>query len=411
MTDSVESDIAVIGAGPAGSTAATCLADCGWQVRVVERSHFPRFTIGESLLPQCMDLLAQADLLEAAQQAGFQVKRGVRFGRDQRVGRFHFTDAHGTNWDWTWHVQRAEFDDRLAREAIRRGADIGFGETVERVDWTTPNKPSLTVRREDGSVFNLKSRFILDASGPGRVLPKLLALEADASDSGRSALFTHINDGIDSPEFHRDELMISVHPDRSDVWYWLIAFTDGRASLGVVGDSSFIANQGNDADSRLKTLINQEPQLAELLANASYTDPVLSAGQFTVPVERLQGRDFALLGSAGEFVDPIFSSGVTVALRSAIDASDLVDRQLRGETVDWQARYERPLREGLEVFRSYVDAWYDASLQNVLFAAEPPPDVRKRVGSVLAGYVWDHDNPFVAEPRRRLRTLCRVCAA
>ncbi|WP_111747384.1 NAD(P)/FAD-dependent oxidoreductase [Salinisphaera orenii] len=410
MNDVIESDVAIIGAGPAGSTAATWLADRGWHVRVVERSHFPRFAIGESLLPKCMDCLAEAGLLEAVRHAGYQIKRGVRFGRSNRMGRFYFADAAGTNWDWTWHVQRADFDQRLASEASRRGAIVGFGETVESIDRTSPGAPRLGIQNDSGESFELSARFVLDASGAGRVLPKLLHLEAEADGPDRAAVFTHVADGIEHPDLRRDELMITVHPERADVWYWLIAFSDGRASIGVVGDSTFIANQGKDAAAQLRALIAAEPQIAEALTNAKFDRQTFSAKQFATPVDRLFGQDFALLGNAGEFVDPIFSSGVTVALQSAISAAELVDRQLGGESIDWQTDFERPLRAGLNVFRAYVDAWYDASLQDVFFTPYPPSDVRQRVGSILAGYVWNGNNPFVVQPKRRLRTLCRLCA-
>src|SRR5699024_9895343 len=158
MTQPQQTDVAIIGAGPAGSTAAALLRQNGWRVTVLERSHFPRFSIGESLLPQCMEFLHAAGLLEAVQAAGFQVKSGVRFVEGDKLGRFDYSEQHSSGWDWTWNVVRADFDHILATQAAAQGADVRFGQGIESVDFSTPGAPRLHVATEDGEHYPIDAR-------------------------------------------------------------------------------------------------------------------------------------------------------------------------------------------------------------------------------------------------------------
>lgn len=405
-----QTDIAIIGAGPSGTTAAALLADHGWQVTILERSHFPRFTIGESLLPCCMDALAAAGMLHAVEKAGYQVKRGVTFTENERQTSFSFDEQYTPGWSWTWQVLRADFDDRLAREAERRGADLRFGQTVQAVDFATPGAPHLTVTGDDGHTTELTARFVCDASGAARVLPRLLALDRPGSAPSRAAIFTHVTDHIDDPAYRRDRILVGIHPDKPDVWYWIIGLAGGRASLGVIGPPEWIHSFEGEPVERLQQAISQEPHLSRLLARAAFDYPVRQLENYGYDIAALYGRDYALLGNAAGFVDPIFSSGVTIALESARRAADTIDRQLRGGAPDWQADFEAPIRAGQHVFNSFIAAWYRGALRHVFFSDTPDPAIRRMLSSILAGYVWDTDNPYVAAPERRVETLCRLCA-
>lgn len=405
-----QTDVAVIGAGPAGSLAATLLRRRGHSVTVIERSRFPRFSIGESLLPQCMDSLEQAGLLQSVEQAGFQVKRGVSFIERGRYTEYDFADCFTPGWTWTWHVVRADFDHLLAREAQRAGAEVRYGESIETVDFSTPGSPRLTVAGDDGGRYLLDARFVCDASGFGRVLPRLLELDRPTDFPPRAALFTHVEDRIDTPGFARDRILVCIDPERADLWYWLIPFSGGRASVGVVGPLEFMTRQTGEPLARLQALFAREPGISDLLANAVYDSPVRESKNFAVAVDRLQGRDYALLGNASEFIDPIFSSGVTLAMRSSVLAAEQIDRQLRGVETDWQGGFEEPLRDGLRVFRGFVEAWYSGDLRHVFFSGGQNRKINHMICSVLAGYVWDRNNPYVTKPQQRLRALCQACA-
>jgi flavin-dependent dehydrogenase len=408
MKPDIDTDVAIIGAGPAGATAAALLVRCGLKVRVLERSHFPRFSIGESLLPQCMQYLDDAGLLPAVEAGGFQPKNGAVFTRRDHEAVIDFRDKFSDGWGTTYQVERADFDQRLIEAAAVQGAQVEFGVTVTafRPDI---RRPSLTYVDEGGKETTMTASFVLDASGYGRVLARLLGLGRAPRLESRMALFTHVEDRISETTFDRDKILIGVHPEDDSLWYWLIPFSHGRASVGVVGSIDSLSTGDGDPERRWQQLIDAEPRFRELLRGARTTRPVASLQGYSADVSRLHGPGYALLGNAGEFLDPVFSSGVTIALRSAHQAAPLVTRQLHGDAVDWQNEFERPLRQGIETFRAFVEAWYDGRLPSIIFHDAHPANIKRMISSVLAGYAWDTANPFVSGAQRRLTTLAELC--
>ena len=207
----------------------------------------------------------------------------------------------------------------------------------------------------------------------------------------------------------RSKILISVHPVHPEVWFWTIPFSNGRCSQGVVATPEFLAQyQGSEVE-RLRTIIAETPSLAHVLRNAVWDTPGRSITGYSANVTSLWGKGFALLGNAGEFLDPVFSSGVTIAVTSASLAARCLDRTWRGEAVDWQQDYAVPLQAGVNTFRAFVQGWYDGSFQDVIFHDQHSPEIRRMISSILAGYAWDSKNPYVAEPQRRLQVLSELC--
>lgn len=403
--DSQLTDIAIIGAGPAGSVAAALLRKKGYAVICLERQHFPRFSIGESLLPQCMMYLEEAGMVDAVNKAGFRFKNGAAFARGDERSHYYFPDKFSPGPGTTFQVERGRFDQILAADAAEKGADIRFGHTVNSVTCNSGGV-ELEISSDNNQRYTLKAKYLLDASGFGRVLPRLLDLELPSDFPSRTSLFTHIDDGIEAGAFDRDKILISVHPDKKDIWYWLIPFENGRCSLGVVAeDKRFNDYQHLSEKQRLQALVNEAPNLNTLLANANFDTDVRQITGYACDVKSLYGDSFALLGNAGEFLDPVFSSGVTIAMKSASLIAPLVDKHLNGESVDWQTEYAEPLKVGVDTFRVYVDAWYDTRFQEVIFSKEESDEVRRMISSILAGYAWDQNNPMVAKAKRRLNAI------
>lgn len=404
-----QAEIVITGAGPSGSIAAGMLRRKGRQVLVLERETFPRFSIGESMLPQIMEYVEEAGMLRDVVEAGFQYKNGAAFTWGERTTAFDFRQKFGDGWGTTYQVQRARFDKVLADAAARMGADVRFRHEVQAVE--VGDRPSLTVKNlESGEVFRVDTKFILDASGFARLLPRLLELEQPSSFPVRQAFFSHVEDRIDPKDgFDRDKILIAVHPKHVDVWFWLIPFSDGRCSLGVVGEARFFDTLAGDELAKLQQMASEEPWLKRYLRNAVWDTPARTLRGYASNVKQLCGPGYALLGNAGEFLDPVFSSGVTIAMTSASLATRALERQLSGEPVDWTKDYALPLKAGVDTFRAFVEAWYRGGFQNIIFHPTPDPEIRKKICAILAGYAWNKKNPYVAEPKR-VTVLEQICA-
>lgn len=405
-----ETDVVIIGAGPAGSVAAAMLVKRGYRVEVLERQHFPRFSIGESLLPQCMEFLAEAELLDCVHAAGFQFKDGAAFHRDGVGSAIHFPEKSAPGPATTYQVKRADFDHLLAQGAAAKGASFSYGEEV--IAFTSDAASAcVTVRSEAGEMRQITARFALDASGFGRTFSKLLDLEAPSNFPPRRSLYGQVVDHICDPEFDRNKILISIHPHNRQIWFWLIPLADGLSSIGAVGPVDALEAGGGSEHERLWALIGDVPFLARVLKNAEVYRPIGTILGYACAVKSLIGPRYALLGNAAEFLDPVFSSGVTIAMKSASLATKLIDLELRGEAVDWQTQFVDELYVGIETFRACVEAWYTGRLQRIIFNRPTAVnDATRLLTSVLAGYAWDRSNAIVREPRRFLELLDELCA-
>jgi flavin-dependent dehydrogenase len=401
-------EVLVIGAGPSGSLASALLNKAGIKVLVLEKQKFPRFSIGESLLPQLMVFLETAGMLDAFRAGNFQLKNGAAFQRGASYTAFDFERKFSKGPGTTCQVKRADFDKRLADEAERQGVSIRYEQEVLSFEEHEDHAVVL-VQDKTGKRYQVKAGFVLDASGFGRVLPRLLDLEVPANFPPRKAIFCHFKDHIRDPAFDRNKILISVNPLDASVWYWLIPFSDGTASFGVVGEPKFFDTIPGDLKTKLLACCDMEPTLAKLLGNAELVIEPRELGGYAASVKSLYGKRFALLGNAGEFLDPVFSSGVTIAMKSADLASSLLIRMRNGERVDWQHDYAEPLMKGVDTFRAFVDTWYDGTLQDIIFHLDPNDDIRQKLCAILAGYAWDEANQYTEKTERRLRVLAEVC--
>jgi len=402
-------DVIIIGAGPSGSVAAKLLADRGHSVLILERATFPRFSIGESLLPQCTGLLEEAGMLDVVQKANFQLKNGALFQCGEKISKFDFNEKFSEGPGSTFEVQRDHFDKLLADESEKSGVLIHYAEEITAANLNQDVK-TVESKTLDGKLKTYTCQFVLDASGFGRVLPRLLELDKPTSFPKRQSIFTHIKDNISCSDYDRDKIIIAVHPHYQGVWYWLIPFSDETCSIGVVATEAFFDTYEKDKiEDQLITLVSEEPGLNSLLQNAQWHTPIRKITGYAVSVKGLHGNGYALLGNAGEFIDPIFSSGVTIALKSAILAVRVLDKQLNDENVDWDIEYSVPLYKGINVFREFVESWYKHELQDIIFSPVQTESVRQKICSILAGYAWDETNSYVRDTKRTLRVLAEAC--
>ncbi|ELR71296.1 FAD-binding protein [Fulvivirga imtechensis AK7] len=406
MEKNLESvDVLVIGAGPSGTVAASILNKNGYHVKIVEKQQFPRFVIGESLLPRCMHNLEKAGFIEAIEKGNFQKKLGAIFADGHETCEFDFSNQFSEGWGWTWQVQRGAFDHLLAREVERMGVKVEHGSAVTAVDFNEKHA-NATISKADGSTYNIQARFIVDSSGYGRVLPRLLNLDKPSDFPERTSFFCHLRPVEPIVGKEREKIIILVYT--KDIWGWVIPFSDGTYSVGIVGDIEGVNQFSGDDEAQFRQWVEEIPALKSRFTNCSLIFPPKRITGYAAAVKKHYGHRFVLTGNSTEFLDPVFSSGVTFATESGALAAELVSKELSGEAVNWQKEYSEYIQRGVDVFKTFITAWYDGDLQRIFFSQNPNTEMRRQICSVLAGYVWDLDNPFVSKHKRAITSLARV---
>jgi len=394
-----EVDVFIIGAGPAGSIAGAKLVQDGFSVKVVDKLKMPRFVIGESLLPRCNELLEDANMLHVVQDAGFQVKKGVAFENEEGdYVALDFSKNLGQKWGSSFQVKREVFDKLLIDDAEAKGCDVEYEIEVIAFD---EEANVITVKDLEGKEEQYKAKKVLDASGYGRVLPRLLNLDAKPALAFRKATFARVDSDV-RPEGETNGYIFAVVLGDNEGWMWNIPFSDGTSSVGIVcTEEHFLSFKMSDEEF-WEYIVHTHPYTRKRYKNSKRIVDVGSLSGYSSAVTKLFAKNYILTGNASEFLDPIFSSGVTLALESGAKAAELTARELKGESVDYQSEYADYMMMGIDVFRDYVDAWYDGTLQTVLFSDKKNAEITKKIVSILSGYVWDKNNSFVTSSKYAL---------
>jgi flavin-dependent dehydrogenase len=395
-------DVLVIGAGPAGTVAASIVNKAGFKVKIVEKMKFPRFVIGESLLPRCMEALTEAGFVDAVKDRNFQEKFGAKFVKNGKICDYSFADQFTQGWTWTWQVPRADFDKTLADTVEKMGVPISYETTVTAIRFNGSDSIT-TVQDPSGNTSEIEARFIIDGSGYGRVIPRLFNMDRPSNLPPRKALFTHIVDLKRSMADEPNRITIVVH--ELGVWIWIIPFSNGITSVGFVGDPGFFKKYNGSTETQLRTLIESQDYFSERFRNAEFLFEPRVLESWSSTTDKFFGDGFVLTGNVTEFLDPVFSSGVTLATVSSQMAGNLVVEKLNGRTIDWTNEYMQPMMQGVNTFRSYVMAWYEGTLDTIFFADNQDPLIKSQICSVLAGYVWDTTNPYVKNHQSALHKL------
>lgn len=399
-------DVLIVGAGPSGCVAASYLHSKGLLVKVVEKNKFPRFVIGESLLPRCMDHFEEVGLLDCIKKQGFEVKEGARFIRGGDICNFDFSKKHTDGWNWTWQVPRADFDKTLTDELLKKGVNIAFEEEVIDVAFNKDGTSITTIKSKQGQINTIEAKFIIDSSGYGRVLPRLLDLEKPSKLLNQSSIFAHVKD-IKRPEgWEGTRITFDVIDTRT--WFWVIPFSNGVTSIGYVGSTEFLDSFKGTTSEKLTEMLKLSTYYSERFEDVDFLFKPVEITNYSKSVKQLYGKGYVLTGNSAEFLDPVFSSGVTFATESALLAAKLITKSLRNETVDWEVEYANYIKKGVNVFATYVKEWYTGNLQKLFFHKPENPEIKKQICAVLAGYVWDETNPFVKKHDRLVKTLAHI---
>jgi flavin-dependent dehydrogenase len=386
MAVSTDVDVAVIGAGPGGSSCAALLAEAGCRVRVFERTKFPRFHIGESLLP--VDLPIFERLGFDAKRLPSVYKAGADFV-DERTGdfgRFPFSEGLPGTPSHAWQVERAKFDEALAARAAELGAEVRFETPVQRVDFGSGH---VTLEHPGGPTT---ARYVVDATGRDRLLCKQHKSFERIEAMGLAAVWDHFTD-LDAEIFAEVESTGNVAVLLlEDGWGWIIPLAGRTLSVGFVS-----ARQGVVSDAWFEASLLASPMLQRLTAGAKRTG-LQRAGDYSFKNTQPHGARFGCVGDAHAFLDPVFSSGVTFALESGVMLADLLVPAIAAGR-EAEPDLMRPIAEKMAhahaVFRALIERFYHRRLvQKFFFYDDPDPQIRAGFISVLAGDVWRDDNVF-----------------
>jgi flavin-dependent dehydrogenase len=380
-------DFAVAGGGPAGTSAAIALAQRGRSVVLFERETFPRFHIGESLLATANDAFAILGVAGTMAAAGFPEKWGARLiTHDGMSGRgVDFCVASDVARPQTYQVPRAEFDRILMDRAREVGVDVREGHRVNGCEFS-PDAAVLDFTSADATTGRVRVRAIVDATGRHGLIARKYDLRTDEPSLANIAIFSHYT-GVPLLEGDRpNDIRIVARHDSG--WFWLIPISRELMSVGVVLPKKlFLAMPDGSNEERLERAMADTPAVAELMKDSRREWPVRVEKDFSYSASAYAGDRWILAGDAGSFLDPVFSTGVSIAMESGIEAAEELDRALtqnRFAARQFRA-FSRRQRQRYQTFRRFVIGFYTPQFRDLFFDADPPEHIFRAIITVLAG--------------------------
>ncbi|MBL8889827.1 MAG: NAD(P)/FAD-dependent oxidoreductase [Planctomycetaceae bacterium] len=379
MTGSVQPqyDCIVMGAGPGGGTVASLVAQQGWKTLLVDRDPMPRFHVGESLMPETYWTFERLGVLEDFRRIAFTRKYGVQFvsgdGKESRA--FVFSEHEPRASAMTWHVERAELDCLLFDTAAKHGADCR--DLTRIIDFQlNPNgdgKHSVNVQLPDGSRHHVWTKVLVDASGQQALIANRLGLVNVDPKLKKAAIWGYFSDAARNPVIE-PEVTCILHTEDKLAWFWYIPLSDGRVSVGAVGDNDYLLKSGMSPEDRFEWLRRRCPGVLKRLESATLTTPLRVAKEFSYTTSRRAGDGWVLVGDAYGFIDPVYSSGVYLALKSGEWAADAIVEGLRTNDLSAQqlGRWTPQFDQGVHWIRKLVHAFYCNEFSFGAFMKEYP---------------------------------------
>lgn len=378
-------DVIVLGGGPAGATAAMVLAGEGLRVRVLEKARFPRFHVGESLLPYNVGLFEELGIAEMVAGCGYPVKRAAQFwsGAGRPGARLEFAKGTFTEFKHAYQVERSVFDEQLLREAERRGAEVweGCGYVSHAM---TAEAVRVTCRDEAGETRELQSRFIIDATGMQALTARKSGLRRDREGHRKVAMFGHF-EGVEMPKGEQSGDIVLLVRDRA--WVWMIPLDERRTSVGLVmGRREYDAGRV-DHEALWERIVRETPELKRRMQVASRLGALHVEADYSFSVDRLVEPRLVRAGDAAGFLDPVFSSGVMLAMESGRDAARVVAEAVaRGRTMTRAMKaYEKAVHDHLALFWRFVEVFYTRPFIELFLQPSPVLNLMSAINAVLAG--------------------------
>jgi len=414
----VEADVAIIGAGPAGSALATYLAREGKQVLIFEREQFPRFRIGESLLPLNMQLFRELGV-EAEMEKRFIRKYAANFSDrwGRRQNRYPFANAFNRDYPYCYQVERAELDQVLLDNAIKHGARAYMPWSVREVLYEGDTAVGVRAEANDGSgSMTVHCKVVADCSGRAAFLGSRQKLKQEVAIETRTAFFSHFENVERDPGEREGDIQIVAFPHG---WFWMIPFKGNTTSVGMVVTDSYLKQRHQIAagrpqergqhfeanaaiagheekvnDAFLMKTIEDTDYVAARMKNARQKFPARSIPNFSYVMDRYAGDGYVMVGDAGAFLDPVFSSGVFLTMKSAqLVARDILRAFRENDFRAHQfADYEKRIRGAQKIFFKFIKGWYDPAFLDLFFYPRNIFGLKSAITTMLAADLYDPRN-------------------
>ncbi len=378
-------DVFVLGGGPGGSTIAALLAERGWNVAIAEKERHPRFHIGESLLPLNIPLLQQLGVFEEVKRIGMP-KYGAEFNSPEHGPpvTFDFSKAWDRTYPNAYEVRRSEFDEILFRNAARRGARTVEECRVTKVEFPSGEDVRIETRMADGTLTNWRARFLVDASGRDTFLANRFGIKRRNRYHNSAAMYGHFTGAHRLPGKFAGNISMFWFDHG---WFWFIPLADGTTSVGAVCWPYYMKSRKTDPTTFFMDTIAMAPKLQERLRDAKLTHDVTATGNFSYRATRMHGDRYIMIGDAFAFIDPVFSSGVMLAMNSAFQGADVVDASLcdPAKAPALLRKFDRSVRSGVDNFSWFIYRMTHPTLRDMFMGPSNTLRMQEAVLSMLAG--------------------------
>lgn len=376
-------DVAIIGGGPSGSTAATFLARQGRKVLVLEREKFPRFHIGESLLPHSMDAFERLGLVEKL-DARFLLKYGAEITTScgTNSAKNLFKNGLGAKHAYAYQVTRSEFDKLLLDHSRENGATVMEETSVEAIEFGA-EEVGLAIKSSAGA-GKVRARYLLDCSGRGSVVGNYFKLKRNYDTLKKFSVFAHYENVARDEGITGSFIRLIRGRDR---WFWMIPLTPTKMSIGIVMDIVDFKAMQKTPETALEEAIREQPQIWSRMIQATRVTEVFAASDYSYRNTSLFGDRWLLAGDAAGFIDPIFSTGVFLGIRSGEQAANALDEALKHPQTRRRVfrKYERGLNRVMNLYLRFVNNWYKPQFAEVITYPVDRFQLPATVNAVLAG--------------------------
>jgi flavin-dependent dehydrogenase len=385
----VDCDVFVIGGGPAGSTAAALLAEVGLRVVLADKDKHPRFHIGESLLPHNLPLLDRLGVREQVETSGMR-KHGIEFVSPYhgKSVRYDFGHALDKRFPYSFQVRRSRFDEMLLRNAAAKGAELFEECRVNDVAFPEGGDPVITASLADGGTRQWRAGFVIDASGRDTLLASKFGMKERNPRNNSAAIFGHFTNARRLEG--RDEGHITiVWFDQG--WFWFIPLSDGTTSVGAVCPADVFKDRGTNLESFFRSLIASSPEIADRLKDATMQGNVTATGNYSYFTKRPSGERFLLAGDAAAFIDPVFSTGVYLAMLSGFWAAEAARACVAApaKSAKILRRYEARTQGAANAFTWFIYRIRQPAMRNLFMSPRNMFRVEEAVLALLAGGIFD----------------------